>query len=85
MSVKKTHAKFQMNRRYGSMVYDVPKLACQALEERKKKTKLLAQNDNFENSISPEPSGISTRSKRRYVPLDEIFSHTKAHNRGTIQ
>ena len=72
------------------MVYDVPKLACQALEERKKeerkkKTKLLAQNDNFENSISPEPSGISTRSKRRYVPLDEIFSHTKAHNRGTIQ
>ena len=36
MFVKKTHAEFQMNRRYGSMVYDVPKLACQALEERKK-------------------------------------------------
>ena len=39
MFVKKTHAKFQMNRGYGSMVYAVPKLACQALEERKKEDK----------------------------------------------
>ena len=58
----------------GSMVSDVPKLAYQALEERKKKETVLAENGNFENAISPEPSGISTRSKRPEVRLVLIFS-----------
>ena len=72
----------------GSMVSDVPKLAHQALEERKKKERkketVLAENGNFENTISPEPSGISTRSKRPAVRLVLIFSYKKAFGRGII-
>ena len=69
----------------GSMVSDVPKLAHQALEERKKKKEtVLAENGNFENTISPEPSGISTRSKRPAVRLVLIFSYKKAFGRGII-
>ena len=35
--------------------FDVPQLACQALEGEKKKTKFLARNDNFRNSLSSKP------------------------------
>ena len=52
-------------------------------EERKKET-VLAENGNFENAISPEPSGISTRSKRPEVRLVLIFSYKKAFGRGII-
>ena len=41
--------------------FDVPKLACQALEGEKKETKFLARNGNFQNSLSSEPMRISTR------------------------
>ena len=69
----------------GSMVSDVPKLACQALEEEeRKKETVLAEKGNFENAISPEPSGISTRSKRPEVRLVLIFPYKKAFERGTI-
>ena len=49
-------------------------------EERKKERRaetFLAQIGKFENLISPEPDGVSTRSKRLWNLQGEIFSHTK--------
>ena len=45
-------------------------------EERRAET-FLAQIGKFENLISPEPDGVSTRSKRLWNLQGEIFSHTK--------
>ena len=84
--MEKIYSKFEANRMNGSMTFDVPKLACLALEERKKgrrkKEKLLAQNSQIENVISPEPFRISTRSKRLYVPLVEFYTQMKLLVRG---